>query len=177
MEFIASSKSSSVSSSKGLTLKIPVLLTSTSTPPKRRVAAATKALAVSGLLVSPAKSSTLWPDGSSSSLAAAKTSCLRLLSTTLAPSWRNRPAAALPIPPPPPVMSTTLFSNSMTFSLAFVRFLRRGTASWLPPAQERAVLVRRDRRPLFYLHHLLLSESRTSRTGKPHQNCCTYNYI
>src|SRR3712207_5034950 len=93
MEFIASSKSSSVSSSKGLTLKMPVLFTSTSTPPKRWVAAATNALAVSRLLASPAKSSTLSPEGSSSSLAASRTSCLRLFRTTpVAPSWRNRVA-------------------------------------------------------------------------------------
>src|SRR5215217_6991213 len=107
----ASSKCSSVCSVNGTGRKMPVLLTSTSTTPKRSTAAATRACARSRWATCPATISVRSPVGSSSAWAASRTSRRVPLSTTWAPSWRNRRAAARPMPPPPPVMRMILSSN------------------------------------------------------------------
>src|SRR5262245_46434716 len=112
IESSASSMCSSVCSRNGPGRKIPVLLTSTSTPPKRSTASSTSRSAAACELTSPATSAMRSPVGSSSRSAASSTDRRRLESTTEAPSSRNLAAAALPIPPPPPVITIVFPSKS-----------------------------------------------------------------
>ena len=81
----ASSKCSSVCSSNGAGRKMPVLLTSTSTPPKRATAFATSACASSRPVIRPATISVRSPEGSSSACAAWSTEARVPLRTTDAP--------------------------------------------------------------------------------------------
>src|SRR3954469_5287395 len=113
----ASSRCSSVWSRNGTGRKIPVLLTRTSTAPKRSRATRTRSCASSRVVIDPARIAVRAPSGSTSRRASSRTSARVPLRTTFAPSSRNRRAAARPMPPPPPVMRTTLSSNRLLMAL------------------------------------------------------------